>query len=144
MARTFRRQRTAQPIAELNITNLVDLAFVLLIVFMIATPLIHLDQTIPVNLPVVAKLPPAKTDQEDTFVAVGVDASGRFYVENKTAPITLLELQSRLRAFAQETKPPVIRIQGDAAVPYQKVAELFSEVQKAGLTRFTIDSQADN
>ena len=144
MARTFRRARTAHPIAELNITNLVDLAFVLLIVFMIATPLIQQEQTIPINLPVVAKAPPSKTDSKLKYIAVGVDANGRFYIENNTATITLQELQSRLRAFAQEKEPPVIRIRGDANVPYQKVAQLFSEVQKAGLGKVTIDSQSEN
>lgn len=144
MARTFRRQRTAHPIADLNITNLVDLAFVLLIVFMIATPLIQQEQTIPVNLPTVAKAPQPKADSDNRFVAVGVDAAGRFYVENKTAPITLPELQSRLRAYAAEAKPPVIRIRGDYKVFYQKVAELLIEVQKAGLTKVTFDSQAQD
>lgn len=141
MARTFRRQRTAHPIAELNITNLVDLAFVLLIVFMIAAPILQQEQTIPVNLPTVAQAPQKKADPDDKFVAVGVDANGRFYVENRTMPIGLDELRSRLRAYAAEPKPPVIRIRGDARAPYQHVADLFNEVQRAGLTRFTIDNQ---
>ena len=74
------------------------------------------------------------------FVAVGVDAKG-FYVDNANSPLTLAQLRVRLTAMAGESKPPVIRIRGDANVPYQKVAELFNEVQKAGLTRFTIDAQ---
>ena len=57
------------------------------------------------------------------------------------SPLTLAQLRVRLTAMAGESKPPVIRIRGDATVPYQKVAELFNEVQKAGLTRFTIDAQ---
>jgi biopolymer transport protein TolR len=121
MARTFRRQRTAHPIADLNITNLVDLAFVL-----------------------VAKLPNPKTETDVKFISVGVDANSRFYIENNTAPITLQELQSRLRAFAQEPKQPVIRIRGDGTVPYQKVAELMSEITKAGLLRVTFDSHSEN
>ena len=141
MARNFRRQRTAQPIADLNVTNLIDLGFMLLIIFMIVTPLIQQEQTIPVNLPAVAKTPQTPADKNDRFVAVGVDAKG-FYVDNNTAPLTVAQLRSKLNAYAAEVKPPVIRIRGDAKVPYQKVAELFSEVQKAGLTRFTIDSQA--
>jgi hypothetical protein len=142
MARNFRRHRSAHPIADLNVTNLIDLGFMLLVIFMIATPLIQQEQTIPVNLPTVAKAPQAKVDREDRFVAVAVDAKG-FYVENRTKPVTLAELRTRLRALAAEAKPPVIRIRGDAAVPYQRVAELFNEVQAAGLTRFTIDSQTD-
>jgi biopolymer transport protein TolR len=140
MARNFRRHRAAQPISDLNVTNLIDLAFILLVVFMIATPLIQQEQTIPVNLPTVSKSQQIKVDKDDRFVAVAVDAKG-YYVDNRTTPVTLAELRSRLRGYATEAKPPVIRIRGDASIPYQRVAELFNEVQKAGLTRFTIDSQ---
>jgi biopolymer transport protein ExbD len=143
MARTFRRARATHPIAELNVTNLIDLGFMLLIIFMIvANPAMQKDQTIPVNLPTVTKMPDQKTNPDDRFVAVGVDGKGRFYIENKNTPLTLTELRSHLHGYATQAKPPVIRIQGDNSVPYQKVAELFAEVQKAGLTRFTIDSQA--
>ena len=55
MARIFRRQRNLHPVAELNVTNMVDLGFTLLIIFMITTPLIQSEQTIPVNLPVESK-----------------------------------------------------------------------------------------
>jgi biopolymer transport protein ExbD len=140
MARNFRRHRSSHPISDLNVTNLIDLAFILLVVFMIATPLIQQEQTIPVNLPTVSKSQQIKVDKDDRFVAVAVDAKG-YYVDNRTTPVTLGELRSRLRGYAAEAKPPVIRIRGDAAIPYQRVAELFNEVQKAGLTRFTIDSQ---
>ena len=142
MARNFRRHRSANPIADLNVTNLIDLGFMLLVIFMIATPLIQQEQTIPVNLPTVSKAPQMKVDKDDRFVAVAVDAKG-YYVDNRTTPVTLAELRSRLRAYALETKPPVIRIRGDAKIPYQRVAEVFNEVQKAGLTRFTIDSQTE-
>jgi len=143
MARTFRRHRSSHPIAELNVTNLIDLGFMLLIIFMIvANPTLQKEQTIPVNLPTTAKMPENRATPDDHFIAVGVDARGRFYIENKNTPLTMAELRSELHAYALQPKPPVIRIRGDANVPYQKVAELFTEVQKAGLTRFTIDEQA--
>ena len=142
MARNFRRHRTSHPIADLNVTNLIDLGFMLLIIFMVATPLIQQEQTVPVNLPTVATAPQVKNDKEERVVAIGVDARG-FYVDNRAVPVTLSQLRSRLSGYAAEAKPPVIRIRGDASVPYQKVAELFTEVQKAGLTRFTIDAQTE-
>jgi biopolymer transport protein ExbD len=140
LARNFRRHRSAQPIADLNVTNLIDLGFMLLIIFMIVTPLIQQEQTIPVNLPTVGKAPQTKTDAQDRFVAVGVDGKG-FYVDNANSPLTVAQLRVRLTAMAGEPKPPVIRIRGDANVPYQKVAELINEVQKAGLARITFDNQ---
>jgi biopolymer transport protein TolR len=143
MARRFHRQRSAHAIADLNVTNLIDLGFILLVIFMIATPLMQNEQTLPLDLPKVTAIPQSKADKDDKFVMVGVDASGRFYVENKSAPVTLAELQSRLRAYAQEPKPPVIRVRGDMKVMYQKVAELMAEVQKSGLTRVTFDWETD-
>jgi biopolymer transport protein ExbD len=140
MARNFRRHRAAHPIADLNVTNLIDLGFILLVIFMIATPLMQQQQTMQVNLPTVPAAP-QPPESKDRFVLVGVNARG-FFVENRTAPLSLAELRERLRAYAAEAKPPVIRIHGDAAVPYQKVAELFTEVQKAGLSRFNFDTQA--
>ena len=96
-----------------------------------------------VNLPKVAKAPQTKADPDDRFVTVGVDARG-FYVDNANTPLTLAQLGERLREFADEPKPPVVRVRGDAQVVYQRVAELFNEVQRAGLTRFTIDSQTED
>jgi biopolymer transport protein TolR len=141
MARNFRRQRSIQPIAELNVTNLIDLGFLLLVIFMIATPLLQQEETIPVQLPSLTQAPPQKADPDDRFVAVGVDARGQFYAENVNTPLSIAELQSRLRAYAAERKPPVIRVRGDARVYWERMAELMNEMQRAGLTRFTIDYQ---
>ena len=143
MARNFRRPHATQPIADLNVTNLIDLGFMLLIIFMVATPLINQqEQTTRVNLPSIAKVPQQKPDKDDRFVAISVDATGKYFVENSTTPITMTALRSRLRSYATEPKPPVIRVRGDGKVPYEKVAEIFGEVERAGLPRFTIDSQA--
>jgi biopolymer transport protein TolR len=141
MARTFRRKHTTQPIAELNVTNMIDLGFTLLIIFMITTSYSQQEQTIPVNLPTVAKTPQQKPDKNDKFIAISVDAAGSFYVGDGTTPVTLTELRNKLAGFAAEPKQPVIRIRGDGKAFYEKVAQLFNEVEKAGLTRFMIDSQ---
>lgn len=144
MARNFHRRRTAHPIAELNVTNLIDLGFMLLIIFMIvANPTLQKEQTIPVNLPTAEKLPQNKVNPDDHLIAVGVDARGRFYVGDQNTPLNVSELRSRLRAYAAQAKPPIIRIRGDANVPYQKVAEVMAEVQKAGLSRVTFDQQQE-
>jgi biopolymer transport protein ExbD len=140
MARNFRRQRSAHPIADLNVTNLIDLGFMLLVIFMIATPLIQQEQTVGVNLPTVAKAPQAKVKPDEKFVAVAVDTRG-FYFDNQPTPLSLAQLRSRLSALAADPKPPVIRIRGDATVPYQRVADLITEVQKAGLARVTFDAK---
>jgi biopolymer transport protein TolR len=140
MARTFRRPRQIQPIAELNVTNLIDLGFTLLIIFMIATPLINQEQTIPINLPAESKSPQAKVDKDMRFVAVGIQANGNYYIDGVlVSPQTL---RARLRALGTEAKPPVIRIRADGKVPYEKIIQLIDELKKNNLFKTTFDTQA--
>jgi biopolymer transport protein ExbD len=141
MARNFRRPRASHPIAELNVTNLIDLGFMLLIIFMIATPLIQQEQTIPVKLPTESKSLQQKPDRDTTFHAVSIDAQGRFYLDDDTRPLTMPELQMRLRAFASETNKPVIRIRGDDQVPYGKIIAVMDELKKLDLMSVTFDTQ---
>ncbi|MFM8337160.1 MAG: ExbD/TolR family protein [Opitutaceae bacterium] len=142
MARNFRRYRGSHPIADLNVTNLIDLGFMLLVIFMVATPLMQQEQAVGVNLPSVAKSAQPKSQPDEKHVAVGVDARG-YYVDSPGTSLTLAQLRSRLAALAGQPKPPVIRIRGDASVPYQKVADLINEVQRAGLTRVKFDFKTD-
>jgi len=140
MARIFRRPRPAHPIAEMNVTNLIDLGFTLLIIFMIATPLINQEQTIPVTLPAESRSPQQQVDKSTHFVAISVDAKGNTYLEERPVPVGMAELRSRLRLYASESKPPVIRIRGDAHVPYEKIIQLMDELKKANLLKFTFDT----
>jgi len=139
MARTFRQRRQMHAVSELNVTNLVDLAFTLLIIFMIATPLIQQEQTIPVNLPVESKSPQDRPDKDTVFETVTIDRQGGYSVGN--TPVSFAELQSRLRGFAAQAKPPVIRIRADLSLHWQQVVTLMDELKKAGLSRITFDTQ---
>ena len=140
MARTFRRPRPSPPIAEMNVTNLIDLGFTLLIIFMIATPLINQEQTIPVTLPAESKSAQAKADKSTHFVAISIDAKGNTYLDERPVPVGMAELRSRLRLYAAESTPPVIRIRGDAHVPYERIIQLMDELKKANLLKFTFDT----
>lgn len=143
MARTFRRHRTAHPLSELNVTNLVDLAFVLLLIFMITTPLINQEQTIPVNLPVEAKSEQPKPDPETRFETVAIDRQGRYYLGGGNAPISLAEMSARFAAWGAETEKrrPVIRIRADLTLQWQQVVRLIEELKKHNLGRITFDTQ---
>lgn len=141
MARTFRRKRQSRPIADINVTNLIDLGFTLLIIFMISTPLINKEQTIPIRLPVESKSAQTKPEIGDTFVAISVDARGRYYINSQQTPISLAELRTRLQGLSEEKKPPVIRIRGDGNVTYDKMIQLMDELKKANLSRITFDTQ---
>jgi biopolymer transport protein TolR len=139
MARIFRRPKHLHPIAELNITNMVDLGFTLLIIFMITTPLIQQEQTIPVNLPVEGKKsqqPPPDTE----FQAVSIDKAGNFYFGPKR--VSFGELSSNLAAMAAKPKQPVIRIRADLSLQWQQVVRIMDEIKKNNLTKITFDTEA--
>ena len=139
MARTFRQCRQMHAVAELNVTNLVDLAFTLLIIFMIATPLIQQPQTIPVDLPIESKSPQEKPDKDTVFETITIDKQGNYSVG--TTQVSLTELQSRLREFSVRPKQPVIRIRADLSLQWQQVVTLMDELKKTNLSKITFDTQ---
>jgi len=145
MARTFRRNQQMHALSELNVTNLLDLAFVLLIIFMIATPLMNKEQTVPVDLPVESVSDQSPPDQDTRFVAVTVRANGTFLIETDgNRPITARELPARLLVLAASggaKNQPVIRIRADASVPYQNIITLMDELKKAKLGKVSFDTQ---
>jgi len=140
MARTFRRHRTAHPLADLNVTNMVDLAFVLLLIFMMTAPLIQPEQAIPVNLPFESKSPQA-VDKNTRFQIVAVDKQGNFYLG--TTAVSFEELSARLGAFGAEPEErrPVIRIRADLGLQWQQVVRVMDLLKKSNLPKIVFDTQ---
>jgi biopolymer transport protein ExbD len=141
MAKIFRRPRQLHPIAELNVTNMVDLGFTLLIIFMITTtPELQQEQTIPVNLPGESRKPQAKPDPDTLYKAVSIDETGNFYYERRK--VTFTELSAELAKLAALTKQPVIRIRADMNLQWQQVVRLMDEITKRNLTKITFDTES--
>lgn len=139
MARTFRRQRQTAPISDLNVTNLIDLGFTLLIIFMIATPLINQEQAIRVNLPTESKRSQEEPDKDLRFQTISIDQDGRHFWGNRQIPFS--ELSGLLAQEARQSKPAVIRIRADWNLQYQKVITLMDEIKKHNLSKITFDTQ---
>ncbi len=139
MARTFRRHRQSAPISELNLTNLIDLGFTLLIIFMIATPLINQEQTIPVQLPTESMSPQAQPDPDVVYETITVSADGAYVLG--TQQVTLEQLAAELARFAALPNPPVFRLRIDAAATGQHFVAVLDELKKHALTKFTLDTQ---
>jgi biopolymer transport protein TolR len=139
MARNFHRKHTSHPIADLNVTNLIDLGFMLLIIFMVATSVIKEEQKIPVNLPVQSAQPQQKPDPKDRFETITVQADGRLLLGGR--PYTMRQLIPELSKFAAETKPPVVQIRVDADAKMQQVVTLMDELQKQNLTKVSFPTQ---
>ncbi len=139
MARNFRRQRQSAPISELNVTNLIDLGFTLLIVFMIATPLINQEQTIPVDLPVESRSDQPKPDPDTRFESITIRSDGRVSLGNEILPMD--ELVDALDVYAQQDEPPVFRIRMDANSTAQQFITVMDALKTKRLSKITFDTQ---
>ncbi|MBP8257954.1 MAG: biopolymer transporter ExbD [Opitutaceae bacterium] len=143
MARTFRRQRASHPLADLNVTNLVDLAFVLLLIFMMTAPLMQPEQSMAVNLPFESKSPQAPVDKNQRFQVVVIDKQGRFYLGSTL--VSYDELTKRLLALGAEpeARRPVIRLRADLSLQFQQVVRVMDLLKQANLLKFWIDTQSE-
>ena len=132
---SFDRQRSAAPVAEINMVPLIDVMLVLLVIFIITAPLIgsRLELDLPRAEGVGAGDAPA-------FVALAIDQDGRLYVgEQAVAPEQLIE---RVRDAARRDPATEVQLRADRRVPYGRVAELIGWVQQAGLTRIGFVTEA--
>ena len=139
MARTFRRPRATHPISELNVTNLIDVAFTLLIIFMIATPLIQQEQTIPVNLPSESRSQQAKPDPDARFETITIRADGTCLIGSRSVP--LARVKTALATYAAEAKPPVFRIRMDAKATAQQFITVMDALKQNNLSKVQFDTQ---
>src|SRR5947208_15771115 len=91
--------RRRAPMAEINVTPLVDVMLVLLIIFMVTAPL--LVAGVPVDLP---ESKAKALDQEEKPVQIALDAAGAIHVDAQ--PVTAADLPARLTAVAARAKVP--------------------------------------
>ena len=127
MARNFRRARSAQPIADLNVTNMIDLGFTLLIIFMISTPLLIQEQSIKVNLPVESVRPQEKSDNTPVQT-IAIDKTGAVFWG--TRKVTLAELATLMTEADKKTVPPIISIKPDGDAKVQAFVSVMDEYKK--------------
>ncbi|CAN5356409.1 protein TolR [soil metagenome] len=121
------------PMAEINVTPMVDVMLVLLIIFMVTAPL--LVAGVPVNLPDAR----AKAlDQDQKPVSISLDADGRLFVND--AEISSSDLPDRLTRIAARgaDKPPQIFLRADEALGYGRVMRVMGELNRAGLNRVAL------
>jgi biopolymer transport protein ExbD len=136
MARKFHRRKPLEAMNEINVTPLIDLAFALLIIFMITAPL--LQQTIDIRVPTESARPQETEPEEPLMLAI--DPQGQFFWG--TEPVGDNEMKSRLALVADTDKPPVVQIRADSGLPYQRVVDLLDLVKGAGLSRRSLETRA--
>ncbi len=118
----------------LNLTSLIDVLFLLIIFFMVATKFDEMDRNIQVAVPKVAQ---AGNDPAPHLpLIVTVTADGRFDLDGKT--VTESQLTERLAAARTPLTDPTVVIHGDAKCAFQHVATALGACRQAGISELGI------
>jgi biopolymer transport protein ExbD len=116
-------------LSEINITPLLDLAFVLLIIFIITTPLMDksTDLVIPSSVASKDAVNPAEVQ------TVSIDRNGNLKLNS--APVTLEQLPAQLASLKAASREIAVVIRSHKELPVQKVVDVMDAVQKAQISR---------
>src|ERR1051325_3135685 len=112
--------------SHINVTPLVDVCLVLLIIFMVVTPM--LQKGVPVNLPVTAD--PEKTPDTDKQLQVSVKADGSVYLGSNV--VRKEQVQSSLEEIHHSTPDREIAVKADRAVKYGDVLDVLKALREVG------------
>ncbi len=135
--RRYTDKHPLSTLSEINVTPLLDLAFVLLIIFMITTPLLENSMDLVVPSSETAKRP------VDTGKVQTVSLDRNDVLKLNLQPVTPEELEARLRA-AREADPGVaVVVRPHRDLPVQKFISVMDIVQKAGITRIGVMTRPD-
>jgi biopolymer transport protein ExbD len=119
------------PMAEINVTPLVDVMLVMLIIFMITTPL--MNHKVKVQLPEAVVEKKEEKKQQIPPVTIAVTESGALVLNDE--PSTKQAIESRLSVEAQKTPQPPVQIRGDKTTPYSMVNEIVKIAQAQGMAK---------
>ena len=120
-----------RPLAEINVTPLVDVMLVLLIVFMVAAPL--MTSGVNVDLP---KTSAAPLNQDSEPLTVTVNGAGKIFLQESEAPLP--ELVTKLQAIAQNKPDRRIYVRGDKTIPYGTIMEVMATITQGGFTKVAL------
>jgi biopolymer transport protein ExbD len=133
--RRFSQRSYLVTLSEINITPLLDLAFVLLIIFVITTPL--LEQSINLKLP--------RGGQPDKFVnksdirTVEISTTGVYALDKRR--MSFEQLIARLAADFRVNPNIIVYIRADQDDPYKYVADVIDGCQRNGITRYSLRTE---
>ena len=117
------------PMADINVTPLVDVMLVLLIIFMITAPL--MSHKVKVELPQATL--EEKPEIEQPPITLAVTADGKVYWNDEE--VTQDMLDARLAVLAQKTPQPQVDIRSDNITKYSVIHEVVSDVRRAGIRK---------
>jgi biopolymer transport protein ExbD len=135
--RRYSQRQSLSTLSEINVTPLLDLAFVLLIIFMITTPLLESSMNLAIPSSG-AKNPPINRSQVQT---VSIERTNTIRFNNQV--VDLKTLTAQLSELKQKNPEVAIVIRPDRELPVQKLIGLMDAVQRAGITKVGIATRAE-
>jgi len=120
-----------RPMADINVTPLVDVMLVLLVVFMVTAPLLTVG--VPVELPQTAA-PPINEPKEPLVITV--NREGQIWIQETTVPVD--DLVAKLEAITGANPDAVLYVRGDKEINYGRVLEVMSLVSAAGFRKVSL------
>ena len=124
-----------QPMADINVTPMVDVMLVLLVIFIITAPL--MTSAIKLDLPKTSATNPIDAPK---FVTVVIDKNGQVFLNEQATSLT--QLTDSLKQIAIVKSDTEVQLRADETVAYGKVAEVMGVTQQAGLNRIGFVTQS--
>ncbi len=121
--------------ADINVTPLVDVCLVLLIIFMVVTPM--LQKGVPVNLPVTEE--PERTPDTEKQLQISVKSDGTVYLGSTV--VRKEQVQSELETIHQRTPDREIAVKGDRKVKYGAVIDVLKACREVGFNNVGLIAQ---
>ncbi|HZS80183.1 MAG TPA: biopolymer transporter ExbD [Herbaspirillum sp.] len=116
------------PMADINVTPMVDVMLVLLVIFILSAPLF--THSLQLDLPTAGSAP---APEKPHTISITIDAAGKLYWQDQA--VTLAELASRMQTAAAGQPQPDVQLRADKATRYEVIADVMSAAQNQGLTR---------
>ena len=120
-----------KPLAEINVTPLVDVMLVLLIVFMVAAPL--MTSGVTVDLP---KASAAPLSQDSEPLTVSVNVEGKIFLQETELPLS--DLAPKLAAISENKLDRRIFVRGDKGLTYGRIMEVMATITQGGFTKVAL------
>ena len=131
---SFDRKSSSQPMAEINMVPLIDVALVLLVIFIVTAPL--LTHAVKLDLP---KATSNADIQKPEKVEFAIDASGALFWNGER--LSREDANARFVEAGQKRPQPEIYLRADQNVPYRYVAETLADASRAGLSKVAFVSE---
>ena len=120
-----------RPLAEINVTPLVDVMLVLLIIFMVTAPL--MTSGVSVDLP---KTNASQLNSDSEPLTVSINASGNIFLQDQQ--IDLTDLVAKLQAIAQNNPDRRIFVRGDKDLAYGRIMQVMGTITQGGFTKVAL------